>query len=250
MGNSTISWHPFSLSSVMMILDFFFSVVNMTLQVCSPAIFCIRVGFFFGRCFTTLSTFSSGTCITIMTAFFPTTTLFKRRPRISIFFFFHSSAIASSLAISFVELSKTVSTIRRLFAVRDDPVSVSSIMASANFGGFASVAPHENSTFAFILCFFKKDFTAPTSSVEIVFPSRSSTECIGESLGTAITHFIFFCSRFAYSRSTIFLTLSSDSSIQSSPDIPASIFPCPTYVGISCGRSTVQTISGSSILGE
>ena len=37
---------------------------------------------------------------------------------------------------------------RRLFALRDEPVSVTSTMASASLGGFTSVAPQENSTCA------------------------------------------------------------------------------------------------------
>ena len=37
--------------------------------------------------------------------------------------------------------------IRRRFARSDEPVSVTSTMASASIGGLTSVAPHENSTF-------------------------------------------------------------------------------------------------------
>src|SRR3974377_601382 len=43
-----------------------------------------------------------------------------------------------------------VSMMRRRLALSELPVSVTSTMASANVGGFTSVAPHENSTFASI----------------------------------------------------------------------------------------------------
>ena len=52
-------------------------------------------------------------------------------------------------------LSSTVSMTRRLFARREEPVSVTSTMASASTGGFTSVAPQENSTVAFTACCFK-----------------------------------------------------------------------------------------------
>src|SRR5579885_2594564 len=54
----------------------------------------------------------------------------------------------SRLAMSWVLDSSTVSTMRSLFARSDDPVSVTSTMASASTGGFTSVAPQLNSTFA------------------------------------------------------------------------------------------------------
>src|SRR5262249_57065006 len=59
---------------------------------------------------------------------------------------FHASAIARSLAMSCVFDSTTVSMMRRRLARSEDPVSVTSTMASARTGGFTSVAPHENST--------------------------------------------------------------------------------------------------------
>jgi len=52
---------------------------------------------------------------------------------------------------------------------------------------FISVAPYENSTFAFIPFFFKKSVVKFTSSVAINFPSRSSTFFIFELSGTATT---------------------------------------------------------------
>ena len=59
---------------------------------------------------------------------------------------FHSSASAVALAISCVFDSSTVSMMRSRLARSDDPVSVTSTIASASTGGFTSVAPHENST--------------------------------------------------------------------------------------------------------
>ena len=47
-----------------------------------------------------------------------------------------------------VVLCKMSATIRRLLAFRLLPVSVTSTMASASVGGFTSVAPQLNSTFA------------------------------------------------------------------------------------------------------
>jgi hypothetical protein len=44
--------------------------------------------------------------------------------------------------------SSTVSTMRSLLARSDDPVSVTSTIASASTGGFTSVAPQLNSTLA------------------------------------------------------------------------------------------------------
>ena len=64
----------------------------------------------------------------------------------SILRFFQASRSASQLAISWVVLSSTVSTMRSLLARSDVPVSVTSTMASASSGSFASVAPQLNST--------------------------------------------------------------------------------------------------------
>ena len=47
-----------------------------------------------------------------------------------------------------VVLCSTSSTIRRLFARSELPVSVTSTIASASLGGFTSVAPQLNSTLA------------------------------------------------------------------------------------------------------
>jgi len=70
------------------------------------------------------------------------------RARSSIFCRFHGSSQAALLAISFVVDSKRTSTILSPLARRVLPVSVPSITASTRLGHFASVAPHENSTFA------------------------------------------------------------------------------------------------------
>ena len=53
------------------------------------------------------------------------------------------------LAISCVFDSSTVSIMRSLLARSEEPVSVTSTMASASSGGFTSVAPQLNSTRAF-----------------------------------------------------------------------------------------------------
>ena len=65
---------------------------------------------------------------------------------LSSFVFFHSSSSAARLAMSWVFDSITVSMMRSRLARSDDPVSVTSTMASASVGGLTSVAPHENST--------------------------------------------------------------------------------------------------------
>ena len=59
---------------------------------------------------------------------------------------FHSSSQEALLAMNCVFDSSTVSMMRSLLARSDDPVSVTSTIASARTGGFTSVAPQENST--------------------------------------------------------------------------------------------------------
>ncbi len=78
--------------------------------------------------------------------------------------------------------------IRRRFARSDDPVSVTSTIASASSGGLTSVAPHENSTFTAMPRVEKYACVARTSSVAIVAPSRSCGVRYFESSGTARTH--------------------------------------------------------------
>ena len=65
---------------------------------------------------------------------------------------FHSSSQDSLLAMSCVFDSSTVSMMRSLLARSEEPVSVTSTMASASTGGFTSVAPQLNSTFAVTPC--------------------------------------------------------------------------------------------------
>ena len=55
--------------------------------------------------------------------------------------------------MSWVLDSITVSMIFRLLARSEEPVSVTSTMASASTGGFTSVAPQLNSTLALTPCF-------------------------------------------------------------------------------------------------
>jgi hypothetical protein len=68
---------------------------------------------------------------------------------------FHSVSSAPGFAINWVFDSSTVSMIRSLFARSEDPVSVTSTMASARRGGLTSVAPQENSTVTFTPCAWK-----------------------------------------------------------------------------------------------
>lgn len=81
----------------------------------------------------------------------------------------------------------TVSMMRSRFARRDEPVSVTSTIASARSGGFTSVAPHENSTRTSIPLSEKYRSATFTSSVAMVLPRRSSGVRYGESSGTAST---------------------------------------------------------------
>ena len=66
----------------------------------------------------------------------------------SSFWRFSGSFQESTLAINWVLDSSTVSMMRSLLARSEEPVSVTSTMASASSGGFTSVAPQLNSTFA------------------------------------------------------------------------------------------------------
>jgi hypothetical protein len=86
---------------------------------------------------------------------------------------FHSVSSEAGFAMSCVFDSITVSMIRRRFARSDEPVSVTSTIASASRGAFTSVAPHENSTFTLTPWPAKYACVARTSSVATVAPSRS-----------------------------------------------------------------------------
>ena len=91
----------------------------------------------------------------------------------SIFSRFQSSFQELSLAMKRVLEVSSSSTMRSLFARRELPVSVSSTIASTRGPALASVAPQENSTSAFTLCFSSHFLTTPTSSVAMRLPSRS-----------------------------------------------------------------------------
>ena len=107
------------------------------------------------------------------------------------FVLFHSSFSAPAFAMSCVLDSSTVSMTRRRLARSDEPVSVTSTMASARTGGLTSVAPHENSTCALTPWRAKYASVARTSSVATVFPSRSFADRYADSSGTASTHRTF-----------------------------------------------------------
>ena len=99
--------------------------------------------------------------------------------RSSIFSRFHESAAAAGWAMNRVVLLKRSQTIRRLFARRLDPVSVTSTMASASFGGLTSVAPQLNSTCAVTPCDASQLRVMLTTSVAIRLPCRSFGPWIG-----------------------------------------------------------------------
>src|SRR3989338_301732 len=80
---------------------------------------------------------------------------FKRIAIFSILFFFQGFFKDFSLAIKRVLEDISSATILNLFALKLDPVSVNSTIASTRVPAFASVAPQENSTSALILFFFK-----------------------------------------------------------------------------------------------
>ena len=65
--------------------------------------------------------------------------------------FFHDALFAMKRVVEV----RIVSTMRRLFARSDDPVSVRSTIASTSSGAFTSVAPQLNSTSALTPCFLR-----------------------------------------------------------------------------------------------
>src|SRR6185369_14000146 len=112
---------------------------------------------------------------------------FNNNEIVSILRRFHEFFQLPRFAISRGVDCNKVSTIRRLFARNDDPVSVISTIASTSSWALTSVAPQENSTSALTL-FFRKYFRVRlTTSVAIRFPRKSLTLRIGESSGTAST---------------------------------------------------------------
>ena len=80
------------------------------------------------------------------------------------------------LTMSWVFDSITVSTILSLLARSEEPVSVTSTMASASTGGFTSVAPQLNSTLALTPLAARYRFVVATSSVAMILPCRSFTD--------------------------------------------------------------------------
>src|SRR5882762_9017676 len=68
------------------------------------------------------------------------------KARLSILRRLQGSVYDNLFAMIWVLDSSTVSRIRRRFAFKELPVSVTSTMASASIGGLTSVAPQENST--------------------------------------------------------------------------------------------------------
>src|SRR5206468_11306615 len=108
--------------------------------------------------------------------------------RFSILRRFHWSFHDLWFAINRGVETSTVSTIRKLFAFNDEPVSVISTIASTNSCAFTSVAPQENSTSALTLCLRRYFFVRLTTSVAIRLPFKSLADLICEFSGTARTH--------------------------------------------------------------
>ena len=146
--------------------------------------------------------------------------------------------------------SSKTSAIRSLLARSDEPVSVTSTIASTRSGAFTSVAPHENSTSAVTPCSASQRFVRFTTSVAIRLPSRSLTERMSESSGTASTQRTGRIDAFEYTRSATTWTSAPVSATQSSPVIPASNTPSWTYFAISCARTSMALNSSSSIDGK
>ncbi|OQB91119.1 MAG: hypothetical protein BWX84_01556 [Verrucomicrobia bacterium ADurb.Bin118] len=135
---------------------------------------------------------------------------------------FHGSFQASWLAIKRgVELSNS-STIRSLLARSDEPVSVTSTMASTSSCAFTSVAPQENSTSALTPCFLRYFFVRFTTSVAMRLPWRSFTVLTGECSGTHKTQRAGLRDTLLKINSPTSRTLDPFSTIQSWPVMPQS----------------------------
>ena len=150
------------------------------------------------------------------------------RAMLSSLAFFHGSRSAAWLAMRRGVLASTSSTMRRLLARRELPVSVISTMASARRGGFTSVAPQENSTLAVTPWRSKYLRVRCTTSVAMRLPCRSATAVTGESLGTQSTQRLGRRLTLANTNSAISATSAPVSSTQSWPVMPASKTPCST----------------------
>ena len=94
-----------------------------------------------GRIFITFGSTARGRFILSPTLSSAASAACSSRLIVSIFSRFQAFFHAAGFAISLVRDTRTSSTIRRLFARSELPVSVSSTMASASTGGLASVDP-------------------------------------------------------------------------------------------------------------
>ena len=141
---------------------------------------------------------------------------------VSIFLRFHSSFQASLLAISRGVELRSSSTMRSLFALREEPVSVTSTMASTSSWAFTSVAPQENSTSAFTPFFLRYFLVRLTTSVAMRLPWRSFTDLTGESSGTHSTQRAGRRETLLNRNSPTSCTLEPFSMIQSWPVMPQS----------------------------
>src|SRR6266403_2120604 len=83
-------------------------------------------------------------------------------------------------------LCNNSATMRRLLARSDEPVSVTSTMASASRGGLTSVAPQLNSTWALTPCSASQRRVKLTTSVAMRLPCKSFTSWIGEIVAAAL----------------------------------------------------------------
>ena len=147
---------------------------------------------------------------------------------VSIFAFFHASPSAPWFAMNCGDDSMIVSKIRSLLARSDEPVSVTSTMASTRSGTFTSVAPHENSTAAVTPFLARKARVISTASVAITLPCKSCTERIAESSGTAMTHRVGLLLTLEKVISASTATSLELLAIQSLPVSPQSRNPCST----------------------
>jgi hypothetical protein len=181
-----------------------------------------------GSVATTFRSFALGTFILRPTFSSARSAAFRSIMIFSIFVFFHLSLSAALLATTTVSDSRMVSTMRRLLATSEAPVSVTSTMASARSGGFASVAPQEYSTVASMFFDLRKRRVKPTSSVAIFLPLRPLMFLMGESAGTATTHLTPLKPTFPYRRRATSATLEFCSSTQSRPVMPMSRMPFST----------------------
>src|SRR2546422_9999552 len=108
----------------------------------------------------------------------------NNKATLSIFPRFQRSFHAARLAINRGVETSSVSTIRGLFARKEEPVSVISTIASTSSCALTSVAPQENSTSAFTPCCLRYFFVRFTISVATRLPFKSFADLTGEFSGT------------------------------------------------------------------